>query len=68
MISQCEKYVELEDKAKKKYCIKALKKIIERRREIKQIQYSYQIILLEIQFRDIYLQLLIILVSLDMQN
>ena len=31
------------------------------------LQYSYQIILLEIQVRGIYLQLLIISVSLDMQ-
>ena len=61
------KYVEPEDQSQEKYYDKAYIEIHIRRRDIKQIQYSYQSILLQIQVRNIYLQLLIISVSLYMQ-
>ena len=65
MISQCEKCGARGSKPKN-IDTKHIK-IIEIRRNIKKIQYFYQIILLEIQVRGIFFRLMIISVSLDMQ-
>ena len=65
MISRCEICGARESKPRKNIATKHIES--HRTERYQALQYSYQIILLEIQVRGIYLQLLIISVSLDMQ-